>query len=380
MKKALLAAALTVALVNTAQADIRINGFANFIGGMTSDDRAVAETQDPLYGYDDTISFREESLFALQASGDVNDRMSATVQVLARGENDFEVDFEWAYLTYRATNNMAISAGRFRLPLFRLSDSLDVGYSHHWISAPQSVYDVPFNNLDGFRIDYSDFAGDWEYKLGAAVGTFENEISDGTIEGDNTYMVSAEIANDWLSLRSVYGSAKTTFDQPELNSQIEATLRAPAPELADFLLMEEDTARFLGIGIEVDTFDWFIGGEYTTIDIEESYTPEDIAWYVTAGMRIGKWTPSVTYQSFEGDEVKGLDEVAALGEPLQSAITPSLYLISDVFAQNYTVASATIRYDYDANIAIKAEISRYSDDLNEDADATMGRIAINYVF
>ena len=380
MKKALLATALSVALVNTAQANIRINGFANFVGGTASEDRVISPTQDPLYGYDDKISFREESLFALQASGDVNDRMSATVQVLARGENDFDVDFEWAYLTYRVTNNLAVSAGRFRNPLFRISDSLDVGYSHHWISAPQAVYDVPFNDLDGFRLDYSDFAGDWEYKLGAAFGTFENEISAGTIEGDTTYLVSAEIANEWLNLRAVYGSANVTFNQAELNTRIEGELRDVAPGLADFLLMEDDTAEFLGIGVQIDTFDWFIGGEYTIIDIEESYTPEDKAWYVTAGFRAGKWTPSVTFQSFEGDEVKGLEQLAALGEPFQTAITPSLLEVNSIFAQNYTVSAATIRYDYDANIALKAEISRYSDDLNEDKDATLGRIAINYVF
>lgn len=380
MKKALLATALSVALVNTAQANIRINGFANFVGGTASEDRVISPTQDPLYGYDDKISFREESLFALQASGDVNDRMSATVQVLARGENDFDVDFEWAYLTYRVTNNLAISAGRFRNPLFRISDSLDVGYSHHWISAPQAVYDVPFNDLDGFRLDYSDFAGDWEYKLGAAFGTFENEISAGTIEGDTTYLVSAEIANEWLNLRAVYGSTNATFNQVELNTRIEGELRDVAPSLADFLLMEDDTAEFLGVGVQIDTFDWFIGGEYTIIDIEESYTPEDKAWYVTAGFRAGKWTPSVTFQSFEGDEVKGLEQLAALGEPFQTAITPSLLEVNSIFAQNYTVSAATIRYDYDANIALKAEISRYSDDLNEDKDATLGRIAINYVF
>lgn len=380
MKKALLATALSVALVNTAQANIRINGFANFVGGTASEDRVISPTQDPLYGYDDKISFREESLFALQASGDVNDRMSATVQVLARGENDFDVDFEWAYLTYRVTNNLAASAGRFRNPLFRISDSLDVGYSHHWISAPQAVYDVPFNDLDGFRLDYSDFAGDWEYKLGAAFGTFENEISAGTIEGDTTYLVSAEIANEWLNLRAVYGSANVTFNQAELNTRIETQLRDVAPSLADFLLMEDDTAEFLGVGVQIDTFDWFIGGEYTIIDIEESYTPEDKAWYVTAGFRAGKWTPSVTFQSFEGDEVKGLEQLAALGEPFQTAITPSLLEVNSIFAQNYTVSAATIRYDYDANIALKAEISRYSDDLNEDKDATLGRIAINYVF
>jgi hypothetical protein len=170
MKKIIFATAMTAALTATANAEVRINGFANVVGGMTGSDET-------LYGYDNDISFSEESLFALQASSDINERMTATVQILARGADDYDVDFEWAYLTYQATSNTSISAGRFRLPLHRFSDSLDVGYSHHWIAAPRNVYEVPFNDLDGFRVDYSNFIGNFQINLGAAIGTFDNEVA-----------------------------------------------------------------------------------------------------------------------------------------------------------------------------------------------------------
>ncbi|MFT4808326.1 MAG: hypothetical protein ACI9LX_001656 [Paraglaciecola sp.] len=55
----------------TAQADVRISGFANLIGGMISSDET-------LYGCEDNISFSEKSLFAVQISGDINDKMTAT--------------------------------------------------------------------------------------------------------------------------------------------------------------------------------------------------------------------------------------------------------------------------------------------------------------
>ena len=108
----------------TAQAEVRINGFANLIGGMTS-------SEDSLYGYSDSINFSEESLFAIQVSGDINDKMTATGQMVARGENDYDAEFEWAYITYQATDNVSITGGRLRLPLFNYSSSLDVGYSYH---------------------------------------------------------------------------------------------------------------------------------------------------------------------------------------------------------------------------------------------------------
>jgi hypothetical protein len=372
MKKTLLATALTAAFILPAHADIRINGFANIIGGATG-------SEESLYGYDDKFNLSKESLFALQASGNINERMSATVQILARGIDDYDPDFEWAYLTYRVTNRATFSAGRFRIPLFKYSDSLDVGYSHHWVSVPQAVYDVPFNNIDGFRLDYSDFVGDWEVKLGAAVGTFENEVSGGIITGDNTYMVNFEVSNDWFSVRTVYGGTEASFSQAQLDGAI-AQIGQVNAGFADFLAIDEDTANFIGAGFTIDRFSWFLAGEYTNIEIADSYTPTDEAMFVTAGFRAGKWTPSLTYSVFEGDEVKGVDELAALGQPLQTALTPSVLGINAQFAQNYTVATATIRYDYAANIALKLEFSQYADDLVEARDASLARFAINYVF
>src|SRR5690606_23954394 len=98
--------------------------------------------------------------------------MTATGQLVARGSNDYDPDFEWSYMSFAATDKLSISAGRLRLLLFSYSASKDVGYSYHWIATPSSVYDVPFNNLDGIRLDYSTYAGDWEYNTSLSAGTF----------------------------------------------------------------------------------------------------------------------------------------------------------------------------------------------------------------
>ncbi|MBT0587350.1 porin [Alteromonas oceanisediminis] len=378
MMKRILALSLVAAAVSSSvHADVRINGFANLIGGITSSD-------DTLYGYDDNIGFGEESLFAIQVSGDINDRMTATGQLVARGSDDYEVDFEWAYLTFEATDNTNISAGRFRLPLFRYSASLDVGYSYHWVNAPRSVYSVPFNNLDGLRVDYSNYAGDWEYNLQLSAGTIDNDFTtagqDANFKGDNVIVLSAEAQYEALKLRGVIGRAKSTVDVPALAPAI-GQLRSISPELADLVEFEDDTGEFLGFGVEYDAFDWFVSAEVTSIEATDSYNPDTIAYYATAGIRYGKWTPSLTYEATDADDgPKLLDRVAGFPAPFQGPLTQLLVGIQQSFVEKNDTITAGVRYDYDTNVAFKADVSKYTDDIDESSDATLVRFAVNYVF
>ena len=144
-------------LAAPAIADVQINGFANLIAGMTLDD------DESVYDYNSDVSFDPASVFGLQVRGEISDKLSATAQVVGRGRDDYNADFEWAYMTYSLSNTTSISAGRIRLPLFKYSASLDVGYSYHWLTPPDAVYGIDFNNIDGVRVDYANYAGDWEY-------------------------------------------------------------------------------------------------------------------------------------------------------------------------------------------------------------------------
>ncbi len=404
----------------TAQADVRVNGFANIIGGITSSD-------DQVFNYDDRISFSEESLFAIQVVGDVNDKITATGQIVARGANDYNPDFEWAYLTYQLNEKLSISAGRLRLPLFNYSSSLDVGYSHHWVSPPRAVYDVPFNNLEGLTIDYASFAGDWEYNLSASFGTYEGEVGETPSLGNNVQLYSAEAIYDWFKLRLVIGQSKTSFPLLESNNEgflgaglaLNALAATGFSELESQLQIADDTGTFAGLSIQVDKYDWFISGEYTDVRVEQSFTSEDSAYYLTAGLRFGKWTPSITYEKAKGDintrfngQIAALTDVELTAAQIQNFVnTPfgaGVNALSPVsltqlpveiagpavteglaeFARGLILSgadesevwSATIRYDYDTNIALKADISRFSNNLNNEEDGTLLRVGANYVF
>jgi hypothetical protein len=394
VKKLLTIAALT-ATTFTAQAEVRINGFANLIGGITSSDET-------LYGYNDKMSFSEESLFAVQISGDINDKMTATGQLVARGDNDYKASFDWAYLTYQATDNLDVSVGRFRLPLFNYSASSEVGYSYHWVTTPQNVYDVQFNNLEGIKLDYSDYAGDWEYILRGAYGTFSDDGSGVLTDGNDTLLLSAEAVYESFKIRVVVGQANTSLDfsnadDPASIAAISvglagmrdagiATQNANLVSLANDLEIIDDKATFSGLSVLYDNFDWFVGGEITEISVENSFANDDITYYVTAGTRIGKWTPSVTYQVFDAElDIKFQDKINNIAlSPLPEVNKQQLAGLAQAVQagqlEDYSVISATVRYDLDTNVALKVDISKLSDDIDPTADATVLRFAVNYVF
>lgn len=394
MKHTLTAIALTMTLAPAAQADVRINGFANFVGGVTS-------SNDSVYGYNEDVSFREGSLMAIQVSSDVNDKLTATGQIVAKGKNDFEADFEWAYLSYQATDNLSILGGRFRIPFFRYSSSFDVGYSYHWVLAPQSVYGIHFNNMDGLRFDYNDYIGDWEYGLQVAYGSFDTRIFDAEATGRNVFSLTGEAAYEWFKVRAVYGQTKNTID---LSTSNEAPVRALSSamnnliqlglsDLENDMQIRDDKAVFTGLGIEIDRYDWFVSGEITKIEVENSYLADDDAFYVTAGFRTGKFTPSITFERFKSDvKLKFMDKVKAAPAAVQPYALPIVVGVQQSQQEDYKVVTLGVRYDWSTSIALKADISKrtYGDnDVNVkpdqggvglNNDATLFRVAAHYVF
>ncbi|WP_338454445.1 topoisomerase IV [uncultured Alteromonas sp.] len=368
-------------------ADVTINGFGNVVGGITSSD-------DQVLGFNDTIDFSNDSLFALQVSSDISDKLSATAQIISRGEDDFDASFEWAYITYNVSPSVTFNAGRFRLPLFAYSSSLDVGYTYHWITAPSVVYDVPFNNLDGVKLGKTGYVSGWDYALDVAFGTFKGETLGADNNGDNTVLVSGQISNESLTLRAVYGRTTTTIDLTQSRDEVGLTLglgfdsieAAGFAELADSLRIEEDAGEFVGVSVMYDNYDFFIGGEYTEVSVDNNFSNDDEAFYITAGARFGKWTPSLTYENFESSgDVKYLDDINQLtgsGLPAETVAALSSVAIGSQLAQqsDYDIITAALRYDLDGGMALKFDVQRLSDNVDDTRDGTLARMAVNFVF
>ena len=380
-------------LAAPALADVQINGFANLIGGMTLDDNET------VYDYDSDFSFDPASVFGLQVRGEVSDKLSATAQLVGRGRDDYDADFEWAYMTYAVNNNTNISAGRLRMPLFKYSSSLDIGYSYHWLTPPDAVYGIDFNNIDGVRIDYSNFSGDWEYGVQLTAGRVETDTTiSGTpaaLELKNVVAVSFEVTREWFSARTLVGRGKTSAENVQFDTFIAgmaqfAPLIPAAASSATGFSVDEDTGNFFEVAVDIDKYDWFVGAEFTQTEVDGSVIGDNKAWYVTAGMRFGKFTPHITYEVEEADNADQLALVAALpssistGDQVTDATWSAIYQgAADIATQQkfeVSAVTAGLRYDVEPGFALKADVTWYSDDLNDANDATLLKVGVNYTF
>jgi hypothetical protein len=305
--------------------------------------------------------------------------MTATGQIIAKGSDDYKSEFAWAYITYAASDHTSISAGRFRLPLFRYSDSADVGYSYHWATAPRSVYAAGGFNIEGLNIKHSDSFGDWDINSQISIGSFKDQFENIGFDGNKLLFAVADLQRDWFKVRAVAGRLNMNVSAPPLDAVLDQ-LEQIAPFYADFLRTEDDKMTFYGVSIDADFYKWFIGGEYTTFDIIESSSPEDVSYYVTAGVRFGKWTPSVTFESKVADTLKLVNQLSSVPVEVRPIVEGIVIGVQQPSLESYEVITLSTRYDWDANISLKWEVSRYTDNLDSTRDATLMNFAINYVF
>ena len=130
----------------------------------------------------------------------------------------------------------------------------------------------------------------------------------------------------------------------------------------------------------------FVGAELTKVMIDDSFSNDDTAYYVTAGARYGKWTPSITYERFESElsinNASLINDIAGSGLPDSVAATLTSVALGAQASQveDYSITSVALRYDLDSGVALKADVSRYNDDVSDDNDGTLARVAVNFVF
>ncbi|CUS49574.1 MAG: outer membrane protein [Idiomarinaceae bacterium HL-53] len=390
MNKTSIVSALALAgLFSTqAAAEIQWSGFANVGAGFTSG------SNEELFGYTDDIGFKPDTLFALQGTSQISERLSATVQVIGRAENSFDLELEWGYLQYRLNENWTLNAGQLRLPTYTYSDSIDVGYTYHWVRPPASVYRVPFDTYTGASLNNNAFIGSATVNTQFVAGRFNDDISfaGSTVEADVKNILGANITSNignWTLRAAYFVSDPVTLDvqDPDLLGLVQVLNAYGVPEAADALLPNEDKGTFGGLGFMYDNFNWFVGGELTQLEVDNSLIAEQQSQYLTAGKRFGKLTLHVTYEQTKDDRSTPeavlpstspvADELPGL--PPYAALAPSLAGVaaSQVSRMDYTTFG--LRYDFDTGVAFKVDVTQ-AEDNTANTDATLVTFAIQTVF
>lgn len=363
------AAALVISLPSQAQDKIQWSGFGNIAAGMTTG------SDDQLFGYDNDLDFNPESLFALQAKVDLSDKLTFTTQLMSRGSEDFDLGVEWAYLQYQLTDSTSINMGKLRLPLYIYSDSLDIGYSYHWLRTPQSVYRVAFDNYTGVSVQHNAFVGDFTFNTQVIAGTVHDDVEAGArgaglseSELNNLIGFNASAIYNNLTMRIAYYQINDTNIQfNEINGLLSDLREVGANQIASELEVSEDKGTFASVGFMYDNFNWFVGGEYTNLEVNGSYIPEQRSSYLTAGKRFENWALHATVGQTDDEIMNPERFTPGINERLQAFISEATY------------TSLGLNFNISSSAVLKFDVT-HSDYKRYDESDVLASAAVQFVF
>ena len=385
MKKTLITLAVASSLYSAvSHAEIQLSGFASIVGGITS------SSDETLYGYDDHFNFSQGSFFALQATSDLSDKLGATVQIVARGEDDWDPEFNWAFLSYDATDDLRILAGRQRIPFYMYSDFLDVSYAFPWITPIENAYGAPFNTYDGLGAIYNTSVGDADVTFHGIFGQNTSDVPAGssTAEAVITGMSGLAVTYnyDWLTLRAAY----FRFDELNINAfdgfadMWNAASQASGEDYSDIaasMQVLEDSVSFATLAFQMNFERFSLVGEYTKLTLDNTPLSNGEAYYVMAGYQVlDNVLVHLTYD-YEEQTIKNYTSNVSFGPfPEVNMAKGATEGFSAGQAGEESGITLGVRYDFHDSAALKFEYKDYSDKLNSDNDAGLFRVALVTVF
>lgn len=318
-------------------ADVNISGFASINGG-----KVLSGTGVPHYGVEPTFladypivsaytkdfSFKPESLIGLQVSADLSEGLSVTGQLVARGADNYNAEFEWAYISYELNDSWTVQAGKKRLPLFYYSDFYDVGYAYVWMRPPADNYTWQIFNYEGINFLYNGSIGDWSMTANIYAGR-EDDPNNKLLSDFFFQKPTREIWEDILG-----GVATFSKDWLEVRvTHMQYTNRR-------FIGGEEQVwdgktsrdGKFYGLAANADFGNFFILSEFNRLDLDGNLD----TYMLSAGYRIGAFTPYVMISDFKQD--------------------------GDGDVEKHSTQAVGFRWDFHPSAAFKMQYDRVTDD------------------
>ncbi|GGQ19618.1 hypothetical protein [Shewanella litoralis] len=334
---------------------VKLNGFIS--GAYISSDN------DAGYNSADTsANFSEDSKVGLQATFDISDRTQAVLQLMMRGEYDWEVEAEWAYLAHRFENGVKLRGGKLRVPLYMYSDYLDVGYAQPFARPPEEVYGaVPFSSYTGAGASYDVDFDDSTLTMQMFGG--ESKVKSTGTEVSNLIGANVSWTDETWTLRAVYGQAQL---DGSVKSEVDVELAPGVITQADYTVLElnDEKGTFTGVGASYDNGEVIAITEWTRIEVDAAY-PDSDSGYLTLGYRIKEFTPYVTvaYMKTQDNDERLPISVAAATQML-------------AFNAERMAYSLGLRWDAIDNVAVKFDVT-YADDFGDTSGGFLNNVDSN---
>lgn len=392
----LLSAAL---LAPASYADIQFNGFLSAIGGVATDE--------PVRGYEKDMTFKQDTLFGLQASADISDKLSMTGQLVSRGDKEYATELAWGYIAYEASSNFTFRLGRFRTPFYFYSDFLEVGYAYPWIAPSDEVYAVQFDNIDGIDVFYNTTVFD---NLNIDLQAYYGSISSDFVLDASGDSIDTETRNH-LGLVATFGLGdfslrlsghNATLSVNDIESSIPAIAQLyaaldgaaveapPIKPITDDIkntigAIEEVNATFAAAGLKYDGEYVFGLVEATNLQYDDGPSAEQRRYVVSGGVNIGSATLFASYAAADDEYVDLSKDLKAIGNPALAPLIAGVDQASELLGTTSNTVTVGIRYDFEPGAAFKIQydsVTTTPSPLNSNDDITNGlvRFGVDLVF
>lgn len=378
-------------LVQAADDDLGIYGFLSVGAAVLDTDNRVEKGNEnygkpiSLDGFDDDAgNFKQDAIFGLQITKQVNEKTSATGQLVSRGGSNYNTEAAWAFVTYNATKDVDLRMGRLRIPFFYYSEFLEVGYAYNWIRTPSDVYSLPFSSFDGVdatkRFSYGKIDGSVKVNYGRFSETIDLYGDDYKADLTNVLGVVVDLNKGDFGFRLSAQQAEVSFDMdPTVSTgRLVDRLQAGAyqaiaglgldPKLQEEFDFDGHQSNFYDVAFTYNNGTYGLVAEANTIIYESALLMDSESWLVSGSRRFNDITVHATYSTsksvFDGGDAGEVQKLLPLhGEDVSMILGA--------------------RYDYSAGTALKVEVQHHDEKihLNEDGNSGMlYSVAVDMIF
>ena len=321
--------ALVVMLLHGAivLADERISGYASIVAGRAGNGTEFLADYPKAGVYDDAWSFSPDTSIGLQFNTALNNKLKFVIQAISNGALDYDVDLDWAYLSYQLNSDVSIQAGRKRLPLYFYSDFFDLGHAYYWIRPPTDNYTWQISNYNGLSVQYQPYIGGWDVLFSLYAGREDSENNDllsllSNVPVDETWKnmvgIVVELSKDWIELRGTY-----------MQGQLDRTI--------NHILVDDNVKQdFSGVSVNIYSHNFIILSELNQYNTPANDIHVNTSMF-SLGYQFGDFTPHITHSDFiQKENSMGGDE-------------------------NHATTSLGLRWDFDKTTALKIQYDKVKD-------------------
>lgn len=363
---------------------LRINGFGTLGAVHANTDFGGTFSRDvSLVPGGTGLQLKPDSRLGIQANYEVSRSVELVGQVVAKDQpaGARKGDpIEWAFASFRPTDDVNIRLGRVGADLYLISDYRNVGIGYLTARPTVDFYGVmSIGSLDGIDIAKTWSDGDTLWRAKGYFGQSKYHVNGktGSFKDIGGLVLSRE--QDGLTVRGTVAQGTINIRDAELTAVRSAlgqvtqiplpTVAAQAKQLLDAYVYENIHVKYLTLGVSYDRDNWVATAEIMRIR-SNSGIASGRGGYFVIGRRFGDLTPYVGMSRLRSTDSPYSDPNWGQAlMPLAPLIGLNTVQLTQVLGQqasatlnnnriDQSTATLGVRWDVDPRMAVKAQWDR----------------------